>query len=82
MCGVRSTIAILSRAMFNYGGPGEEHRLETKNIPMAKGETFEVISADHKGWTKVRRVFSKGDGRGREGFVPTDYLKEIPTDES
>ena len=79
---VPSERVTLSRAMFNYGGPGEEHRLETKNIPMAKGETFEVISADHKGWTKVRRVFSKGDGRGREGFVPTDYLKEITTHDS
>ena len=79
---VRSERVTISKAMFNYGGPGEEHCLEEKNIPMAKGEKFEVIRADHKGWTKVRRVFSKGDGRGREGYVPTDYLKEISRDES
>ena len=83
---VPSERVTISKAMFNYGGPGEEHCLGEKNpdifIPMAKGEKFEVIRTDHRGWTKVRRVFSKGDGRGREGFVPTDYLKEISTDDS
>ena len=79
---VPSERVTISKAMYNYGGPGEEHCLEKHNIPMAEGEKFEVIRADHKGWTKVRRVFSKGDGRGREGFVPTDYLKEITTDDS
>ena len=77
---VPSESVTISKAMFNYGGPGEEHCLEKHNIPMAKGEKFEVIRADHKGWTKVRRVLS--DGRGKEGYVPTDYLKEISTDDS
>ena len=64
------------RAVFAYGGPGQT--LEATNIPMAVGETFEVIRPDQKGWTKVRRVVSQS-GRGREeGYVPTSYLTLIP----
>ena len=62
----------MSKAMFDYGDPGKGHQLEEVNIPMAKGEAFEVIREDHRGWTKVRSL------RGREGFVPTSFLQEIP----
>ena len=67
--------------MFDYGGPGGGHRLEKANIPMAKGEAFEVIRADDRGWTKVRSLNSDVAQR-TEGFVPTSFLEEISEDDS
>ena len=70
-----------SKAMFDYGGPGDGHRLERANIPMARGEAFEVIRADVRGWTKVRSL-SDDVSQRREGFVPTSFLEEISEDNS
>ena len=66
-----------SQAMFDYGGD----QLERTNIPMAKGEAFEVIRVDRKGWTKVRSL-SSDVAQQREGYVPTSYLEEISEDKS